>query len=111
MSKITQDEVNAVTAGKMKPCPFCGNAPSSGPSNDKDEQDTTIRCLDCPAWPMVFGVTPENALDQWNTRKGKAAPDHDAELIKFQKMVHALQTERDDLRRHLNGTTEGLTNG
>lgn len=55
---------------ELKPCPFCGKAPTPDFSVIDGEAAYHFHCqnAECPAWPNVSGETEEDAITAWNTR-------------------------------------------
>lgn len=70
MKKITVEEVERVTKGKLKVCPFCGEIPEAEPYHGGGPRKTCIQCFndECPTMPGVARESPEEAIAQWNTR-------------------------------------------
>ena len=55
---------------ELKPCPFCGKAPTPDYSAIEGEDTYLFHCQngECPAWPNVSGETEAAAITAWNTR-------------------------------------------
>lgn len=55
---------------ELKPCPFCGKAPTPDFSVIDGEAAYHFHCqnAECPAWPNVSGETEADAITAWNTR-------------------------------------------
>lgn len=74
---------------ELKPCPFCGSAPSIGPANPKEEGDawTRIRCesSECTVNPEISVYADRGhkrrAFTLWNRRAAPVVTDDVAEDI------------------------------
>jgi len=55
---------------ELKPCPFCGKAPTPDFSAIDGEAAYHFHCqnAECSAWPNVSGETEADAITAWNTR-------------------------------------------
>ena len=91
MTDPTADEVVALKAGELLPCPFCGKPPKTCP--DTSYGAATVFCPDeheCPMGPVAVadlnaGETLETAIARWNTRP----PAADAEEVREREKLLA----------------------
>jgi len=71
--RITQAEIDAATAGKMKHCPWCCGKTRVWPS-DVAHSDVKIMVgcsnIGCSVQPFMGAPSIEEAIRQWNARKG-----------------------------------------
>lgn len=65
---MTQEQVESESAGRMKPCPFCGSPAQVKALRWSESRKMLIYCESCDIAPGVSGMTTEDTLKKWNTR-------------------------------------------
>jgi len=71
MRKKTEAQ-KKITRARLKRCPWCGTYPVVEPWHGGGPEKTAIGCVStrCHVCPSTVAETPEQAMRQWNNRRG-----------------------------------------